>query len=228
MSGTSASLSDWLRFRLPHRAARWRARAHLRAALPTLRAELAAIDPEGLGRPSEWRPGHGMDRLIRRNVGWAFLLGLDGRPPMRVLDLGCGFGFFLHTCQRFGHQAVGLDLPDALADGVAARLGVERVHHFITPESPAPDLSGARFDSFTAFNVTFNGHRSAARWGIDEWQTFLTNLKGHARPGARLWMRLHPHPPGGRALSPALERWFQQRGAWVRPRAGMVSVPVAP
>ncbi len=169
-----------------------------------------------------------MDRVVRRNVGWAFLLGLDVRPPVRVLDLGCGFGFFLHTCQQLGHEAVGVDLPGPLVDAVAHRLGVERTHHRITPQRPIPDLAGARFDLFTAFNVTFNGHGTPGRWGIREWEPFLAGLTHSARPAARLWMRLHPHRPGGRPMTPALERWFRHRGGWVRSRAGMVSVPIAP
>ncbi|MBO6937332.1 MAG: hypothetical protein JJ863_20335 [Deltaproteobacteria bacterium] len=168
-----------------------------------------------------------MDRLVRRSVGWAYLVGLDRRPPIRLLDLGCHYGLFLHACGQFGHEAVGLDLPDPLRERVAERLGVTRLEHRITPEHPAPDLATG-FDLFTGFNVTFNGHATPTVWGPREWDAFTSNLRAMANPGARLWLRLHPNRKTGHALTPVLKQWFQHRGAWIRPRAGMVSLPLEP
>lgn len=37
---------------------------------------------------------------------------LDLSKGKRVLDVGCGFGYFLRACQKLGHEVVGIDVPD--------------------------------------------------------------------------------------------------------------------
>src|SRR5947209_3588443 len=49
---------------------------------------------------------------IRINIERAQDLWLDRSPPLRVLDLGCGAGYFLYVSKYFGHQVLGLDLDD--------------------------------------------------------------------------------------------------------------------
>src|SRR5438270_101799 len=49
------------------------------------------------------------DYWIGINVERAQDLWLDRSPPLRILDLGCGAGYFLYICQFFGHEGLGLD-----------------------------------------------------------------------------------------------------------------------
>src|SRR5438132_824835 len=39
-------------------------------------------------------------------------LGLDLGGRKRVLDIGCGTGYFLYICQYLGHHVLGLDLDE--------------------------------------------------------------------------------------------------------------------
>jgi SAM-dependent methyltransferase len=39
-------------------------------------------------------------------------LGLDLGGRKRVLDIGCGTGYFLYICQYLGHDVLGLDLDE--------------------------------------------------------------------------------------------------------------------
>jgi SAM-dependent methyltransferase len=41
---------------------------------------------------------------------------------VRLLDFGCGYGFFVSTCNLFGFEAVGVDRSTARAQGAAGRI----------------------------------------------------------------------------------------------------------
>src|SRR5687768_10588889 len=52
-----------------------------------------------------------LERWIRENTERYFRYGFfKTRPGGRVLDIGCGSGFFLLVCRHFGLEAVGLDM----------------------------------------------------------------------------------------------------------------------
>ena len=46
---------------------------------------------------------------IEINIERAQDLWLDRAPPMRIVDLGCGAGYFLYVCKCFGHHVLGFD-----------------------------------------------------------------------------------------------------------------------
>lgn len=118
----------------------------------------------------------------------AYDLGLHEGPPRRVLDIGTGAGHFPFVCRFFGHHAVGIDIDNALYDGIATCLGIERTIVRVEPRMRLPDLGG-RFDLVTACNVTFNDKRTRRGprlyWSLEEWQFFLDDVVAHhlRRPG---------------------------------------------
>lgn len=65
-----------------------------------------------------------MDHDVSQNVD-AFLRAIQGNPPYRVLDFGCGPGRDLVTFTRKGHIAVGLDGTDAFVTMARAHSGCE-------------------------------------------------------------------------------------------------------
>src|SRR5262245_42679178 len=45
-------------------------------------------------------------RFVRVNVERARRLGLDKCRGRRILDVGCGFGYFMRVCDYYGHSVV--------------------------------------------------------------------------------------------------------------------------
>jgi SAM-dependent methyltransferase len=122
-------------------------------------------------------------------------LGLEGGPSRRVLDIGTGGGHFPFVCRFFGHRVVGIDIENALYEGIAACLGVQRTIVRVEPQTPLPDL-GERFDLITACDVTFNDKddRDGRRvyWTTVEWQFFLNDLvANHLQYPGTLYLKLN-------------------------------------
>src|SRR5256886_9538329 len=97
-------------------------------------------------------------------------LNLHRSAPKRVLDLGCGGGFFLFILKNLGHSALGLDIERVvLFAEVLQPFEVPRVVWKISAFEPLPDL-GQKFDWITAFSVNFNlYHPSKERLVTAEW-----------------------------------------------------------
>lgn len=141
--------------------------------------------------------------------------GLPGSPPLDILDLGTGAGYFPLLCRLRGHRVLATDLPEPeFYTEMVQLLGVERVVHRIERFTPLPDWG--RFDLITGFLVVFNNHRVENLWGPAEWDFFIRDLReSHAKPGARLVLRLNRDPPGpeGSFYTPELLDYFLSQGA---------------
>ena len=156
-----------------------------------------------------------IDHWIGVNLRRVLSLGLDLKPRRRILDLGCGTGYFLHICRRLGHDVLGLDWPGCpvwYADLMKV-LEVPRGVWWIKPFEPLPDLGG-RFDVVTAFMICFNGHLSEGLWKKEEWAFFLDDLWTRLNPGAIVWLQLNPEA-GEQYYTPELRQFFEERGALV-------------
>lgn len=115
-----------------------------------LRASASAHDLVG-----RWEAAHLVSALdhaavLRRNHRAALArIARHARPPGRLLDFGCGFGFFLDAARADGWDVAGLDpLP---GHGAYARgaLGLDVVSDTLRPDAFPP----ASFDVITAFQV---------------------------------------------------------------------------
>jgi len=83
------------------------------------------------------------DRWLEVNVQRAQDLQLHRSPPLAILDIGCGGGFFLFVCQRLGHRCLGLDTgEDCLFSDLIELFQVERKIYKILAFEPLPDLGG--------------------------------------------------------------------------------------
>jgi SAM-dependent methyltransferase len=142
-------------------------------------------------------------------------LKLHRSTPKRVLDLGCGGGFFLFILKNLGHSVLGLDIGHiTLFTELLELFGVRRVIWRISAFEPLPAL-GQKFDWITAFSVNFNlYHPSKERWGTAEWDFFLHDLQQHLAPGGKIFFGLNPLYDGD-YYSPELRDLFISRGASV-------------
>ena len=154
-----------------------------------------------------------IDPWLRLNRERVQDLNLHRSPPSRVLDLGCGAGFFLFIAKKLGHTVQGLDVGDvAVFTELLQLFEVPRVAWTIKAFEPLPDL-GRKFDWITAFSVNFNlYHPSQRRWTSAEWDFFLRDLQRHLAPGGKIFFGLNPLYDGDFYTS-ELRELFLSRGA---------------
>jgi len=129
--------------------------------------------------------------------------GFHDSRPLRILDIGCGPGYFLACARLCGHEAYGIDAPSNILSDVENRtyselLAALRISSFVSPllikryvplASPLRDL-----DFITAFWICFNGHRQKDEWGADEWRFFVNDALSHLRPRGILHLELNANP----------------------------------
>ena len=154
-----------------------------------------------------------VDHWLRVNRERVQDLKLHRCPPQRVLDLGCGGGFFLFILKRFNHSVLGLDIDASpLFTELLEVFAVPRVAFRIKRLEPMPDLQ-PQFDWITAFSIGFDRDRgTTARWEIKEWDFLLRDLQRYLVPDGKIYLTVNPLPNGD-YLSPELRDFFASRGA---------------
>jgi SAM-dependent methyltransferase len=204
------------------------ARKHTLRLLRTNRFQLdtkrviETIDPAGfeqirqrytVANPgADWPKYLDLDRWIEINIRRIRELELDLSRPKRILDLGCGAGYFLYIAQLLGHSGVGLDIDRLpMFREITHLLGVRRVVQRIEAFRPLPDL-GRKFDLITAFMICFNDHKMPGLWTVPEWEFFLDDLAKHLTSRGRVWLELNQEYDGT-FYTPELREFFQKRGA---------------
>jgi len=153
------------------------------------------------------------------NVERAQDLWLDRSPPLRILDLGCGAGYFLYVCRFFGHEGLGLDTDEEpLFRGTTELLNVRRAVSRIHPQVPLPEL-GEKFDLVTAHRVCFHRVGRAANgawneWASADWKFFIDDIRRRflTRNG-RLLLDFNPRPNGSSFFTSELRASFLAQGA---------------
>ena len=163
---------------------------------------------------ADWPKYLDLDRWIEINIRRIRELELDLSRPKRILDLGCGAGYFLYIAQLLGHRGIGLDMDRvAMFRDITRLLGVRRVVQRIDALRPLPDF-GQKFDLITAFMICFNNHKMPDLWKVPEWDFFLDDLAKHLKPRGRMWLELNQEYDGTFYTS-ELKEFFQKRGARV-------------
>jgi SAM-dependent methyltransferase len=139
----------------------------------------------------DWPKYLNLERWIDINIRRIREIELDLTRPKRILDLGCGAGYFLHIAQLLGHKGLGLDVDYVpMFAEITRLLGVRRVISRIEPFTPLPDL-GEEFDLITAFMICFNNHKQPNLWDVPEWEFFLDDLAKYLTPRGRVWFELN-------------------------------------
>ncbi len=177
------------------------------AAFEQIRQRYAVANPG-----ADWPKYLDLERWIEINIRRIREVELDLSRPKRILDLGCGAGYFLYIAQLLGHSGLGLDIDRLpMFREITRLLGVHRIVQRIEPFRPLPDI-GRKFDLVTAFMVCFNDHKMPGLWKVPEWEFFLDDLAKHLTARGRVWLELNQEYDGT-FYTPELRNFFQQRGA---------------
>ena len=181
------------------------------------RREFEALRQRHLARD----PGNGwlkylnLQKWMAVNLRRVRDLGLDGGFRKRILDLGCGAGYFLFISQCLGHEGIGLDIDEsAFFNDMIMMLGLSRVIWQIRPFARLPNLQ-RKFDLITAFMICFNGHKSPNLWGAEEWKFFLDDLDQHLTPRGQVCLGFN-REKNGQFFSEELREFFASRSGEVR------------
>ena len=142
-------------------------------------------------------------------------LMLDRSPRKRILDLGCGGGFFAYLAKQHGHECIGLDVEDfPLSNELIDLLGVERITWRIRAFQPLPDF-GRKFDLITAFSSAFGRSEDESRgWTVKEWKFFLDDLDRHRAAGGEVLLEINSGKDK-RYYRTEVREFFLERGARV-------------
>ena len=128
---------------------------------------------------------------LRANIRRALLLGLDGSEKLKVLDVGCGAGYFLFVCRHLGHEVCGLDRKgNPIYNELISTFGLHRIEHRIQAFEPLPPL-GEFFDLITAFAVKFNQRKGRKHWGASEWEFWLKDVHSRLSENGKLFLNLN-------------------------------------
>jgi len=201
---------------------RWTHPVSSRRILATLdRSQLARLREHYPHRPNARRINAYEDAAywIDINVERAQDLWLDRSPPVRILDLGCGAGYFLYVCRFFGHEGLGLDTDEEpIFRGITELLNVRRVVSRIHPQVPLAELE-EKFDLVTAHRVCFHRVARAANeewieWAPADWRFFIEDVRARfLKPGGRLLLDFNPRPDGSSFFTSELRACFLAQGA---------------
>jgi len=139
-----------------------------------------------------------IDQYIPFNLRRVYALGLHKSPPLRVLDLGAGVGFFLYLSKLHGHTAIGIDSQDDdFYTQMYRAFNVQCSQCTIMPNTLLPDF-GQKFDLVTAFAICFHAI-DGYNWTADDWRFFVQDIiDHHCVSGGRIHLHFHDDPRGSR------------------------------
>lgn len=82
---------------------------------------------------------------------------LPPRQSLKILDIGCGAGFFSILLSAKGHQVTGIDLTESMIEEATALAKEENVSaRFLVMDAEQLSFPGGTFDAVVSRNVTWN------------------------------------------------------------------------
>lgn len=139
-------------------------------------------------------PRHPMAKFCVRPISWYAIadriageLGLHERTSKHILDIGCGFGYFVKSCCDHGHVAGGIDIPDAMIEEAVKIISHTYTPLWITAHVPLPyGLRG--YDTVTTFGVNFK-HIDGTYWDHRDYAFLANDIRNRLSPGGRWILR---------------------------------------
>lgn len=141
------------------------------------------------------------DHDVGQNIA-ALLQAIEGAPPFRILDFGCGPGRDLQTFRKLGHVAIGLEGSARFAQMARAYSGCEVLQqNFLALDLPAGHFDGI-FANASLFHVP-----------TQELPRVLRELHATLRPGGVLFSS-NPRGDGQEGWGGGRYSAFHDLAAW--------------
>ena len=191
---------------------------------------LATIDRPELAKLREHYPYRSNARKINAyedadywvgvNVKRVQDLWLDRSPPLQILDLGCGPGYFLYLCRLFGHEGLGLDPDDEpFFRGTTKFFGVRRDRspnqcaEAVCPISAKHSTSSPRI-AFVSTESNERENGTWLEWTEADWKYFIDDVRSRfLKPDGRLLLEFNRRQDGSSFFTPQLRAFFASQGA---------------
>lgn len=190
------------------------------AYTPNYRRFIGLIDEAGIAMIKEkhYRPGENPSKYLDTNE-WmkanakrlGDLLIREAPPRLRILDIGCGAGYFLFMAQHMGHAVVGTDMKNIeFYNDMIELLKVPRVVHTVRAFEKMPEeMTG--YDVIASHMTCFNRRPDKSHWGAEEWTFFVDDMKQRLNTGGIIQFHLN-RLDDGRAMEPDVNVFFRQAG----------------
>jgi SAM-dependent methyltransferase len=164
--------------------------------------------PAGMGSVTSMNLKDGIKKGTERYL----VYGFDQLPEnSKILDLGCGCGYFLAVCKFHGHQVTGLDLSiDSGYNKAMKFFNIDRIDHEISIEKPLPKEAGL-YDLITAFLTTFNRWNDRKTWGGTEWMCFLDHIKNNLNTNGIFFVQFNKDHTINKAYSDDVPEMIEKR-----------------
>jgi SAM-dependent methyltransferase len=138
-------------------------------------------------------PRHPMGKFCRHPRVWydeamgiARDMGLHESEPLRILDIGCGFGYFARACCDLGHHVLGLDTLNTMIYLATRALAIDLVSGGVEAYETLENVS--QYHLITTFGVNFR-YGKGRYWGTDEYRFLAKDLRSHIIHGGRWVLR---------------------------------------
>lgn len=159
----------------------------------------AAHENAGIMTVLSSQPDAGYGEKYRNVSSWipkhlylCHALELHRKQGLRILDLGCGPGWFSWLAGMLGHMPTGLDLPGrpAFYKDLCSAMALPVVEHRICPYTPLPE-SLRKYDVIVLLMAAFY-FDSEQRWDdMDTWRFFLKDLDSRLAPGGTVLFEMN-------------------------------------
>jgi SAM-dependent methyltransferase len=157
-------------------------------------ADIVDCEPESAAKYADY------NYWIPFNVVRIGNLSLHNSKPKRILDVGCGPGYFMAAALACGHDCYGIDAPPGVLTDVEVRVYTEllaalscsdRVRPVLIERYQPMPLPVHELDLITAFWICFNRHQQPDEWGAAEWRFWVDDAVSHLADGGVLHLELN-------------------------------------
>ena len=125
-------------------------------------------------------------RASQDAVDYVYQIGLDNNHPKRMLDVGCGFGYFVRACILLGHDITGIDLEDEVHGRVWDILQVRpHVRDCVLEYTKMLPVDLKEFDL-----ITMMGFGLPRYMPLNDWHHYrrpIQDILSRLKPGGRFW-----------------------------------------